>query len=87
MEMVVAYLELLTQYLFQANEEKLQNIITRRGDYRRGFGLEIVFIHHFNMQLVTTSNYNAIADLHTLQVTSAQTSVLNLLQSPLVVSL
>jgi hypothetical protein len=34
MEMVVAYFETLTQYLFQANEENLKNIITRR-DYRR----------------------------------------------------
>jgi hypothetical protein len=36
-------------------------------DYRRGFGLEIGFFDHFNTQLVTTLNYNAIADLHILK--------------------
>lgn len=36
MEMVVAYLEILIQYLFQANEESLKTIITRRSDYRLG---------------------------------------------------
>jgi hypothetical protein len=43
-------------------------------------------IDHFNTRLVTTSNYNAIADLHTLQINITQTSVLSLLQSPIVVS-
>jgi ethanolamine utilization microcompartment shell protein EutS len=38
-------------------------------DYRRGFGLHIGFIDHFNTQLVITFNYSAIADPHTLKVT------------------
>jgi hypothetical protein len=69
-------------YLFYACSNrniKLNNIVTCMGDYRRGFTLEIGFIDHFNRQLVITINYSAIADLHTLQITS-------LLQSPLVVS-
>jgi hypothetical protein len=36
-----------------------------------GFGLEIGFIDHFNTRLMTTTNYSAIADLHTLQITTA----------------
>jgi hypothetical protein len=31
---------------------------------RRGFGLDIVFIDH--LQVVTTNNYNTIANLHIL---------------------
>jgi hypothetical protein len=38
-------------------------------DCRRGFGLEIGFIDHFNTRLVTTLNYSVIADLYTLQIT------------------
>jgi hypothetical protein len=49
---------------------------------RRGFGLDIAFIDHFNTQLAITLNYSAIADLHTLQITS----VLSLLQLPLAAS-
>jgi hypothetical protein len=40
-------------------------------DYRWGFGLEIGFIDHFNTRLMTTLNYSAIADFHTLQITTA----------------
>jgi hypothetical protein len=36
-----------------------------------GFGFEIQFIGH--LQIVTTSNYSAIADLQTLQITGAHT--------------
>jgi hypothetical protein len=38
-------------------------------DYRRGFGLVTRFIDH--LQMVTRSNYGAIANLHTLQITRA----------------
>jgi hypothetical protein len=48
-------------------------------DSRRGFGSYIGFIDHFNTKLVTTVNYSAIADLHTLQITVTRTSVLSLL--------
>jgi hypothetical protein len=34
-----------------------------------GFWLEIGFIYH--LRIVTTSNYNTIANLHTLQITTA----------------
>jgi hypothetical protein len=36
-----------------------------------GFGLEIGFIDHFNTRLLTTLYYSVIADLHTLQITTA----------------
>jgi hypothetical protein len=36
-----------------------------------GFGLVTGFIDHLYTRLGTTSNYNAIADLHTLQITKA----------------
>jgi hypothetical protein len=35
------------------------------------FGLDIGFIDHLNIQLVITLNYSSIADLHTLQITTA----------------
>jgi hypothetical protein len=38
-------------------------------DYRRGFGLEIRFIAHFNTEVVITLSFSAIADLHALQIT------------------
>jgi hypothetical protein len=38
-------------------------------DSRRGFGLDIGLIDHFNSQLVITFNYSAIADFNTLQIT------------------
>jgi hypothetical protein len=41
------------------------------GDYRRGFGFDIGFIHHLFTQLGTTSNYSTILNLHTLQITTA----------------
>jgi hypothetical protein len=36
-------------------------------DYRWGCGLDIWFIDH--LQVVTSDNYNTIADFHTLQIT------------------
>jgi hypothetical protein len=53
-------------------KHKAKHIITFMSEYRRGFGLEIEFIDHFNTRFVTTSNYNAIADLHTSQITRTQ---------------
>jgi hypothetical protein len=47
------------------------NIVKCMSDSRRGFGLEIGFIDHFNTQLVFTLNYSAIADFHALQITTA----------------
>jgi hypothetical protein len=40
-------------------------------DSRRGFGLDIGLIDHFNAQLIITLNYNAIANFHILQFTRA----------------
>jgi hypothetical protein len=40
-------------------------------DSRRGVGLDIGFIGHFNTRLVITLNYSAIANFHTLQITTA----------------
>jgi hypothetical protein len=45
--------------------------VTRKGEYGRGFGLEIGFIDHFITRLVTTFNYSDIADLRTLQIIRA----------------
>jgi hypothetical protein len=36
--------------------------------------LETLFIGHFNTRLVTTLNYSAIANRHTLQITAAYTN-------------
>jgi hypothetical protein len=43
-------------------------------EYRWGFELEIGFIDHFNTRLMTTLNYSAIAELHTLQITTVSAS-------------
>jgi hypothetical protein len=51
-------------------------IVTCMIVYRRGFGLEISFINHFNIRLVTTLNCSNIADLHTLQITTAHAKFL-----------
>jgi hypothetical protein len=47
----------------------------------------IGFIDTLYTPLGTTCNYSAVTDLHTLQFTAANTSVISLLQSPLAVSL
>jgi hypothetical protein len=48
-----------------------------------GFGLVIGFIEH--LQIVTTSNYSAIANSRTLQFTTARTvCTLSALSSPVV---
>jgi hypothetical protein len=46
-------------------------IFTRMSDSQRGFGLDIGFTDHLNTQLVTTLNYSAIANFHTLYITTA----------------
>jgi hypothetical protein len=53
---------------------------------RRGMDRIIGFIDTLYTPLGTTDNYSAIADLHTLQFTAANTSVLRLSQSQLSVS-
>jgi hypothetical protein len=70
----------LTYLLYFEKEMKLtiylfDHIVTCMSDYRWGFGLEIGFIDHFNTRLMTTLNYSAIADLHTLQITRASLSL------------
>jgi hypothetical protein len=40
-----------------------------RGDYRRGFGMDIGFIDHLHRH-VSTSNYSATANLHNSQITT-----------------
>jgi hypothetical protein len=48
------------------------NIVTISGcDCKRGLGWWIGFINHLYTQSGTTSNYSAIAYLHTLQITTA----------------
>jgi hypothetical protein len=47
------------------------SIFTNWSDHRLGFGLEIGFIDRFTTRLETTSNYSAIAKVHTLQITTA----------------
>jgi hypothetical protein len=37
-------------------------------DSRRGLGLNIGFIDHFNILFLIKLSYSAIADLHTLQI-------------------
>jgi hypothetical protein len=44
-------------------------IVTILNDSRPGFGLDIGFIVNFNIQLVITHNYSAVANFHILQIT------------------
>jgi hypothetical protein len=48
-------------------QEALINILTCMSDCRRGFGLKVGFADY--LQVVTTNNYNTIANFHTLQIT------------------
>jgi hypothetical protein len=43
----------------------------------RGFGLDIGLTDHLYTQLVRTSNYSAIANLHILQITNATANFLS----------
>jgi hypothetical protein len=52
-----------------AVREYVSIILSR--DRVMGIGLEFGFIDHFNERLMTVLNYSAIADLHTLQITTA----------------
>jgi hypothetical protein len=54
-------------------------------DYRRGVDWLIGFIAH--LQNITTSNYSGIANLHTLQFTTARTKFSQSAVSSLVVIL
>jgi hypothetical protein len=50
----------------------VQIIVALMSGSGRGFELDIVFIDHFNTQLVITLNYSAIANFHTLQIARAR---------------
>jgi hypothetical protein len=48
-------------------------------------GVGIGFIDHFNTRFLTTLNYSAIADLHTLQITTGHAkSFQSVVSSPVV---
>jgi hypothetical protein len=55
------------------------------GNLSMGFGLEIGFIDHFNTRLMTTLKYSAVADLHTLQITTAYSKSFQSTVSPSVI--
>jgi hypothetical protein len=46
-------------------------VVTRRNDCKRRFKLEIGFIDYFNLRLVTILNYSVVANLRTLQISTA----------------
>jgi hypothetical protein len=56
--------------LCEAETEYVHTVTCMSGN-RRGIGLEIGFIDH--LYVVTTNNYNTIANFHTLQITIAHT--------------
>jgi hypothetical protein len=47
-----------------------------------GFGLVIGFIDHLHTQLITTSDYSAITDLYTLQITTAHSKLQSFIVFP-----
>jgi hypothetical protein len=49
--------------------EVIYYIVTILSDYRPGFGMKTELIDHIKTRLVTTLNYSAIANFHTLQIT------------------
>jgi ethanolamine utilization microcompartment shell protein EutS len=64
-------LQIISQVIIRRNV----HIVMCMSDSWWGFGLDIGFIDHFNIQLVITLNYSAITELHTLQVTVTHTLV------------
>jgi hypothetical protein len=64
-------LQIISQFIIRKNV----HIVMCMSDSWRGFGLDIRFIDHFNIQLIITLNYSAITDIHTLQVTVTHTLV------------
>jgi hypothetical protein len=65
-----------SEFVFQEFRNPTASIIVYCLDFEwlyTGFGLETGLIDHFNTQLLTTLNYSAIADLHTLQITTEHT--------------
>jgi hypothetical protein len=49
-----------------------------------GSELEIGFVDHSNTRLMTTLHYSVIADLHTLQITTAHDKYFNFMSLPVV---
>jgi hypothetical protein len=62
------------------------HIVMCTSDSRWGFELETRFIDHFNTQIVTTLDYSAITNVHTLQLTVTHILVFSVLHSSLVIS-
>jgi hypothetical protein len=60
------------KFRYSVHWSRTQNCHVYVCDYRRGFGLQVGFTDHFNTRIVTSLNYSAIADLRTLQTTTAQ---------------
>jgi hypothetical protein len=56
-------------YLLKCDFKLIIYILTCICDSRRGFGLHIRFIDHFNARLVSTLNYSAIVNFQILQIT------------------
>jgi hypothetical protein len=54
-----------------SSTQEIHNIVACRGDYRRGFGVDIRFIDHLCTRLGTASNYSATPNLHNSQITTA----------------